>query len=251
MSDDFEINEVDEEEKKRSRFLIYVLIGFVIVLLIVASILVFYYVREQNVENELFVARMEMFKCISLCPVSEIGETRDLEISCRANCVFVYLEETEGLNSNDPDLHFDLSREFFYCIWSLRKDSQFDYQACYDDFFEKHSDEIDLSDYELPEYPVYNLSVDGYSCNEDALNVTVTYLEGDDFPAEVRFSLEGTDLSMQSAEYDIGLGDTRTYEIMYDDLNIDFNDTSGNFITVLTIDGKGIVWQEKNSCLVV
>lgn len=243
--------DVDLTEKPKSNKVFYIMLSFFVVILLVFIVVLFFYVSERMAEKKLFEARMTYFKCLSLCPVmlnEDVEGQRMLDGSCRVGCEVVRQELTEGVEVRNKYLHVDLAKEFFNCFSELVRDVEFDYQSCYDEFFDKYNDRIDLSDYELPDYVVYDLSLDSYNCNEDHLDVAVTYLEGDETPANVLFVLKGTDLSTQSVEYNISLGETESYQLGYDDLGIDFDSGTGNFTTVLKIVGKGIVWQEKASC---
>ncbi|MFH1802054.1 MAG: hypothetical protein ABH864_01225 [archaeon] len=244
-------------QQPRSKIWIYVMVAVFIVIVVIASVAVVYLTNKQSSKEEVVEAHMTWFRCLSLCPLipyeSLVNDevVRTVDPSCMYGCNDEghRVEWEYGYVLYPGPIEEAISQGYLDCFNLARADLDFDHETCYSELFDRYKEYYDFSDYELPHYQVYSLTLDGFTCYEDRLEVSVTYSEGDDVGGNVTVVLEGGDYTTKAVQFDaINVGDSETYVVVYDEQGLDFDYLNGTFSTSLLIQGKGTTLQEWSQC---
>lgn len=172
---------IDEEKQKRN--------GLKKIFLIVTAVfivaVVIFVILNFNQNKEIKQAERDILtylKCTSLCPVNIYedeftGEkSRFYESSCYNYCLSYLKNKNIKPDTFDEIIHNKLN-DSAQCIIGIVNIS-FDHQSCFNNLLNKNKDTIDLSDYKLPNYPVYKLSLINLTCEQNQARVKVKLDEG-------------------------------------------------------------------------
>lgn len=211
-------------ESHSSKKWLFLIIGFVLLLAIVLT--VFFYVHNKSVDEQKDVvvkAYITRLKCWSSCPLSPIenpvNETTKyyFDGACMNFCngqyklsggKYVNLDSALGSKINISDV-----QNFMKCF-KLISIHNSTYKNCLNNFFIKYSNVIDLSNYTLPDYPKYSITITNLSCNTSLAKVDISLDQSSGSLKINLFALDVSGIAIAIEDLDApALGETKEYSI--------------------------------------
>ena len=187
-------------------------------------------VKKYNIFN------LEFLKCRSLCPgeINTVKERWIIDKSCSYYCTekhtpIIETEEQKGLfkclqNNKQPNILSDMPKGCNLISINAK--------TCIGEWADSHKDIIDLSDYKLENYPIYDLTIEELDCSKYPLEVKVKLNQGKgEIELEAIIISEGNRDNAKSLGL-IEVGQTKTYNIDYDQSRITQPDEFGIFLII-------------------
>ncbi len=199
---------------KKSVKIIFILFALVVVLF--AIIGGFFWYKDygcERLKTEYDIVQLTYYKCLSLCPLNSFNNQSYYFSSAYPPC-FDYCQDKY---SEFSDKNYDNvavakclgedNNPVGYALGQCR--GKKDQNLCLEAVFLKYSEIIDLSNYQLGDYPKLDVFIENLTCNNGSVDVTVRYL-GDYEISKTMFTIYGSGRSSRQEKEPLANGETTT-----------------------------------------